>query len=92
MAALCDFKTKCIRQFVSHMKKWLGNWELKQEYLGNLRREFVLDSRIAHQHLLQLVQVQICSGCASTVASLADEIEESFIKIERNYQLGNLFY
>jgi hypothetical protein len=24
------------------MKKWLRNWELKQEYLVNLRSEFVL--------------------------------------------------
>lgn len=30
MENLCDFKTKCIRQFINHMKKWLNNWELKQ--------------------------------------------------------------
>lgn len=38
MAKIGEFKTKCIRQYVSKMKRWLGNWELKQEFLGNLRK------------------------------------------------------
>jgi hypothetical protein len=28
------------------MKKWLNNWELKQEYLVNLRKEFGADSEV----------------------------------------------
>jgi hypothetical protein len=44
MSKLSEFKTKCIREFVERMKKWLNNWELKQEYLVNLRSEFVIDS------------------------------------------------
>ncbi len=36
-----DFKTKCIMTFVENMKKWLSNWELKQEYLKNLRMEHI---------------------------------------------------
>lgn len=37
MIKLLDFKTKCIRNFIANMKKWLDNWTLKQEYLVNLR-------------------------------------------------------
>ena len=37
MTKLGEFKTKCVKQFINHMKKWLNNWELKQEYLVNLR-------------------------------------------------------
>ena len=32
-----DFKTKWIINYVEKMKMWLNNWELKQEYLKNLR-------------------------------------------------------
>ena len=37
---IITFKTKCIKTFVQHMTSWLSNWELKQEYLKNLRKEF----------------------------------------------------
>jgi len=30
MRSINDFKTKCIRDFVIRMQKWLYNWELKQ--------------------------------------------------------------
>ena len=45
MEKLFEFKTKCIRQYVTEMKNYLNNWELKQEYLVNLRKEFVLDNK-----------------------------------------------
>jgi len=44
MAKLNEFKTKCIRNFVNNMQKWLDNWTLKQEYLVNLRNQFAADS------------------------------------------------
>jgi hypothetical protein len=37
MQKLMDFKTGWIIKYVEKMKKWLSNWELKQEYLKNLR-------------------------------------------------------
>ena len=30
MSKLNEFKTKCILSFITKMKKWLNNWELKQ--------------------------------------------------------------
>ena len=39
-----EFKTKCIRKFVEMMKKWLGNWDLKQEYLVGLRKQFAVQN------------------------------------------------
>jgi hypothetical protein len=44
MGKLSEFKTKCIRQFIHHMKKWLANWELKQEFLVNLRHQFAIEN------------------------------------------------
>lgn len=46
-----QFKTKCIKTFVAKMKKWLGNWELKQEYLVNLRKAFALDQSLLRTKL-----------------------------------------
>lgn len=49
MRGLLEFRTKCVRQFVEHMKKWLSNWELKQEFLSNLRKEFAADAALLLQ-------------------------------------------
>ena len=51
MEKLFEFKTKCISQYVTEMKNYLTNWELKQEYLVNLRKEFALDHDLLLHHL-----------------------------------------
>lgn len=40
MFKLNEFKTKCALTFIGKMKKWLNNWELKQEYLVNLKKDY----------------------------------------------------
>lgn len=40
MFKLNEFKTKCALTFIEKMKKWLNNWELKQEYLVNLKKDY----------------------------------------------------
>jgi hypothetical protein len=42
MRKVMDFKTGWIIKYVEKMKMWLSNWELKQEYLKNLRVEYLL--------------------------------------------------
>lgn len=44
MSKVIEFRTKCIHKFIEHMKRWLNNWEFKQEFLVNLRKEFAHDS------------------------------------------------
>lgn len=44
MSKVIEFRTKCIHNFIEHMKRWLNNWEFKQEFLVNLRKEFAYDS------------------------------------------------
>lgn len=44
MAKINGFKTTCIRAYIDNMKKWLDNWTLKQEYLANMRKQFIYDS------------------------------------------------
>lgn len=38
------FRGQCVRNFIQKMQHLLENWELKQEYLKNLRNEFAFDS------------------------------------------------
>ena len=45
MDKLIEFRTKCIKQYIREMKNYLTNWELKQEYLVNLGKEFVYDNQ-----------------------------------------------
>lgn len=40
------------------MKLWLANWELKQEYLVNLKKEFIAN----HSELLTLLSTPIGDG------------------------------
>ena len=58
MGRLTDFKTKCIRRFVEYMKKWLNNWELKQEFLVNLRKEFIVQNVNMHQALSTMEEIE----------------------------------
>ena len=37
-------KTDCINTFIKKLEKWVNNYEVKQEFLGNLRKEFVVNS------------------------------------------------
>jgi hypothetical protein len=83
MAKLVDFKTNCIRQFVGYMKRWLSNWELKQEFLVNLRSEFAIKNTMMHQALADL---------RSRDEGTLWEVEEVYARIEENYKLGNSFY
>lgn len=89
MSRLCSFKTKCIRQFVGQMKKWLNNWELKQEYLVNLRREFTADSN-AFLNKIEDIHRKI-DGRQDLVEEFST-IKDLFHKIEVNYMMGNSFY
>jgi hypothetical protein len=36
------------------MKMWLNNWELKQEYLVNLRNQFIMENAKMHQILNEI--------------------------------------
>lgn len=51
MVKLNEFKTNCIRNFIDNMKKWLDNYTLKSEYLGNMRKQFFFDSIRLHDKL-----------------------------------------
>jgi len=51
---LNEFKTKCIKTFVSNMQRWLDNWTLKQEYLVNLRNQFLIDDESIDKRLILL--------------------------------------
>jgi hypothetical protein len=63
MLKLADFKTKCIRKFVSNMQKWLDNWTLKQEYLVNLRKEFLLDTNSIGLKIEEMRRLSLCGEC-----------------------------
>ncbi len=71
------------------MKKWLNNWELKQEYLVNLRREFTADSN-AFLNKIEDIHRKI-DGRQDLVEEFST-IKDLFHKIEVNYMMGNSFY
>lgn len=45
MQEMNRLKTESIIKFVKMMQKWVENFELKEEHLGSLRKEFVVDSQ-----------------------------------------------
>ena len=69
MRGLLDFKTRCIRQFVAYMKRWLNNWELKQDFLINLRKDFGIENANMHQ----------------TLNALRDKYGDDFKEVEELY-------
>jgi hypothetical protein len=91
LGKLNEFKTKCIRQFVGSMKKWLNNWELKQEYLVNLRSEFAVDSQLMREKLEWKGEV-CCKQCGWESEEWFTAIRDCYNKIEQNYLMGNSFY
>ena len=44
MQEMNRLKTESIIKFVKMMQKWVENFELKEEHLGSLRKEFVVAS------------------------------------------------
>lgn len=45
---MVEFKTKCITEFVEKMKNWYNNWTFKNEYLIELKKEFLnIEGKIA---------------------------------------------
>lgn len=92
MTKFTDFKTMCIRTFIERMKKWLNNWELKQDYLVRLRKESVIVfSRIVGS-LGRLKDAKVCQQCRSEVSAIGVELSGLFAKVEENYKFGNSFY
>jgi predicted nuclease with TOPRIM domain len=87
---LCEFKTKCIRQFISNMKKWLNNWELKQEFLVNLRNEFLVENE--NYHKLEDELEEVMDRERLEVENCLKELKKTYTKLEENYKLGNSFY
>lgn len=89
---LGEFKTKCIRKFVSNMQKWLDNWSLKQEYLVNLRKEFAAHSLEYAARVKQERERGYCDECQRDATQLINDLELLHAKMEENYKLGNSFY
>lgn len=38
-------KTEAVKKFISMMQKWVENFEIKEEHLGYLRTQYVIDSK-----------------------------------------------
>lgn len=56
------------------MKKWLDNWSLKQEYLGNLRKEFAYNTCV-FQELFDTIK------CEDDSAQNMEKLRESINKM-----------
>lgn len=82
MGKVNEFRVKCIREYIAKMKKWLGNWEFKQEFLVGLRKEFACDSEKMMEGLAWL-------GVENEEIRRVGELAR---KIVENYKMGNSFY
>lgn len=82
MGKVNEFRVKCIHQYIEKMKKWLGNWEFKQEFLVALRKEFVCESE---EMLDGLARLEGKDEKIRRIGELASKIVE-------NYKMGNSFY
>ncbi len=38
-------KTEAVLKFIAMMQKWVENFEIKEEHLGYLRTQYVIDSK-----------------------------------------------
>lgn len=92
MLRLSEFKTRCIRKFISNMQKWLDNWSLKQEYLVNLRKQFIVDNETLVGRIERAKGLGLCGRCQPSVQGELDILLTVYRKIEENYKMGNSFY
>lgn len=56
------------------MKRWLNNWEFKQEFLVNLRKEFAHDSMQLMEILEKIKDSPIDEGLLGRMKELANKI------------------
>jgi hypothetical protein len=85
---LNEFKTKCITTFIGKMKKWLNNWELKQEYLVNLKKEFVATTYNLRNALNDLIATPSKDSEKEQFAHILALLSQ----LELSVSLGNSFY
>ena len=90
MTKVVEFRAKCIRTYVSNMKKWLNNWELKQEYLVNLRKEFALDHDLLLHHLQKAKEA--ANAANQPLSDALQAVGDHYAKVAEIYLLGNSFY
>ena len=74
------------------MQKWLDNWTLKQEYLVNLRNEFLVDTNTLNKKVAEVRELALCEGCKGRLLPLFESIVDLYRKVELNYKMGNSFY
>ena len=77
-----NFKTNCALKFIGMMKKWLGNWDLKQEYLVGLRKEFAVKNNDINDALKKVEEAKLCQDCEGRVRSVLTSIGELYHSVE----------
>jgi hypothetical protein len=69
------------------MKLWLANWELKQEYLVNLKKEFIAN----HKELYTILETHLTQGnCKCHI-----QFQNAILILNRlweNFNYSNSFY
>jgi hypothetical protein len=60
------------------MKRWLNNWELKKEYLANLRKQFGVDNEQMNQTITALRQMECCESDKGKVLPLVAKLGEVY--------------
>jgi response regulator RpfG family c-di-GMP phosphodiesterase len=73
------------------MRMRLNNWELKQEYLVNLRNQFGLENGSMHQ-IFKEIYTATNERRNTEVNEMANRLSDVYARIEENYKLGNSFY
>ena len=54
MTQLMATKTEAIQAYARMIEKWMENYNLKQQYLGSLKKEFIADSHTIKKMLQKL--------------------------------------
>ena len=92
MLILNTFRTKCVNQFVYKMKRWLNNWELKKEYLVNLKKEFLWTIQSLRKSVFLLEEEMCAKTLSLSKMEKIANANQLIDKIELNFKLGNSFY
>lgn len=81
-------KTTAIRHFVEMMQKWVQNFEIKEDTLVSLRKEFAFDAG----QINSLLEGLLGDGLSPESREQLEGLKKHWGNVEENYKYGNSFY
>ena len=88
MTEVFRLKTECIKNFIEKNRTFIHNIEIKREFLGKLRKEFVVEACKAEENIKALFNSKLTDKQRNNISNL----EKCWKNIEYNFKFGSSFY